>query len=101
MEIWINRILSKKIVTAAKTRPVVLLTGVRQSGKSSLLQREFDQAEYISFDHLNQVEAATESPDFFLNQFSNQIILDEVQYVPNLFRELKIQVDKNRKKYGK
>ncbi|MBT7151388.1 MAG: ATP-binding protein [Deltaproteobacteria bacterium] len=101
MEIWINRLLTEKLKKAAETRPVVLITGVRQSGKSSLLQREFKQADTISFDHLNQVEAVTDSPDFFLNQFKDQVILDEVQYVPNLFRELKIQVDKDRKNYGK
>ena len=101
MEIWINRLLAEKLKKAAETRPVVLVTGVRQSGKSSLLQREFKQAVTISFDHLNQVEAVTDSPDFFLNQFKDQVILDEVQYVPNLFRELKIQVDKDRKNYGK
>lgn len=101
MEIWINRLLTEKLKKAAKTRPVVLLTGVRQSGKSSLLQKEFNQADYVSFNHLNQVEAVTDSPDFFLSQFRNQTILDEVQYVPNLFRELKIRVDKERKRYGK
>ncbi len=101
MKIWVDRILTEKIVKGVKARPVVLLTGVRQSGKSSLLQREFSRADYISFDHLNQVEAVTDSPDFFLSQFTDQVILDEVQYVPNLFRELKIQVDKDRNNYGK
>lgn len=101
MKIWINRLITEKLKKAARTRPVVLITGVRQSGKSSLLQREFKQVDYVSFDHLNQVEAVTESPGFFLDQFKDQIILDEVQYVPNLFRELKIQVDKDRSNYGK
>ena len=65
------------------------------------MQREFPRAEYVSFDHLNQVEAAKDSPDFFLGQFKGNVILDEIQYVPDLFRELKIVVDSERTRYGK
>ncbi len=98
--IWIPRIAAEKIQKASKSRPAILLTGVRQSGKSSLLQREFPDANYISFDHLNQVQAATESPDFFLSQLKEQVILDEIQYVPDLLRELKPRIDAERQNYG-
>ena len=99
---WISRILSPKIQEIANSRPVVLLTGQRQVGKSSLLKKLFSTAKYITFDHINQVEAASESAQYFLSQISNnQVILDEIQYVPNLFRELKIKVDENRQEYGK
>ena len=98
---WVNRLIKDKILMAARSRPVVFLTGVRQSGKSSLLQKELPQADYVSFDHLSQIDAASDSPGFFLNRFSNQVILDEIQYVPHLFRALKIRVDKDRQTYGK
>jgi len=98
---WIERRLKDKIFRSAGSRPVVLLTGARQTGKSSLLTRLFPESRYITFDYLRQVEAARESPQQFLQQCSGNIILDEIQYVPELFRELKILVDKERDTYGK
>ncbi len=100
---WIERSKQLSIKELSKSRPVILLTGARQTGKSSLLLREFPDAEYVTFDHLRNVEAASESPDFFLNQLDNHdtVILDEIQYVPGLFRELKARVDRERKRYGK
>lgn len=100
---WIERLYQEKLRKLSGTRPVVLLTGVRQAGKSSLLQREFPEAEYVTFDHLRNIEAVTESPEYFLNQLTvhDRVILDEIQNVPGLFREIKIRVDKERKRYGK
>ena len=49
---WIERDYSEKIKEAVKTRPVILLTGVRQAGKSSLLQRLFTDAEYVTLDRI-------------------------------------------------
>lgn len=92
---WINRFMNEKVSAAAKSRPAVLLTGARQTGKSSLLKKIFPDAEYITFDSLLQVEAARERPDFFLKQFGDRVVLDEIQYVPELFRELKIIIDEN------
>ncbi len=98
---WINRLLPTKIKELSESRPVLLVTGARQTGKSSLLKKLFPGANYITFDHINQVEAANESSHYFLSQFKDQVILDEVQYVPALFRELKIVVDQDRELYGK
>lgn len=94
---WINRKAATEISYKVKTRPVVLVTGIRQAGKSELLKRLYPDAEYISFDHFYNVEHATENPSGFLNSFpGKQVILDEIQYVPELFRELKIVVDEEK-----
>lgn len=98
---WIGRFLKSKILKMTTSRPALLLTGARQTGKTSLLQRLFPDVEYITFDYLRQVEAVKDSPEYFLGQFKNPVILDEIQYVPELFRELKIVIDKNRTDYGK
>lgn len=98
---WIDRKVKDKIFRSARSRPVVLLTGARQTGKSSLLTRLFPESRYITFDYLRQVEAAKESPQQFLQQCNGQVILDKIQYVPELFRELKILVDRERDAYGK
>ena len=98
---WVNRSLSANLVKAVKSRPAILLTGARQTGKSSLLQKLFPETEYITFDHLREVEAAKESPEFFLSRFEDPVILDEIQYVPEVFRELKIVIDQDRSSYGR
>jgi uncharacterized protein len=98
---WIERTDSEKISNAVKTRPALLLTGVRQAGKSSLLQRMFKDAEYITLDKVLLAEEATENPGKFLQRFNKQVIIDEIQYAPTLFRELKIKIDEKRELYGK
>ncbi len=98
---WIERSDTKKIINAVKTRPAILLTGVRQAGKSSLLQRLFKDVEYITLDKILLAEEASENPGKFLQRFDKQVIIDEIQYAPNLFRELKIKIDEERGLNGK
>ncbi len=98
---WVERCLKSKLLEISETRPALLLTGARQTGKSSLLQNLFPDVEYITFDYLRHVEAVKDSPEYFLGQFDAKVILDEIQYVPEVFRELKILIDKDRSNYGK
>lgn len=98
---WIERRNTDKIIEAVRTRPVVLLTGVRQVGKSSLLKRLFAEAEYITLDKILFAQEAEENPSQFLNRFEKQVIIDEIQYAPSLFRDLKIKVDEERNLKGK
>lgn len=98
---WIERRNTDKINEAVKTRPVVLLTGVRQVGKSSLLKRLFAEAEYVTLDKILFAQEAEENPLQFLNRFEKQVIIDEIQYAPSLFRDLKIKVDEERDLKGK
>ena len=98
---WIERTCGDRLLRLASSRPVVLLTGARQTGKSSLLKRRFPDLRYVTFDHLRQVDAAEESPERFLDQFEGPVVLDEIQYVPELLREIKIRVDRDRQSYGK
>ena len=98
---WIERRNTEKIKAAINTRPVVLLTGVRQAGKSSLLKNLLKETEYITLDKVLYAQEAEENPTKFLNRFENQVIIDEIQYAPSLFRDLKIKVDENRNIKGK
>ncbi len=100
---WINRELEHKLIETVKRRPVVLLTGARQTGKSSLLKHTFPKASYVTLDDPFSAIEAQENPTAFINRFNDQdqVIIDEIQYAPNLFRTLKISVDENRRKYGK
>ncbi len=98
---WISRHNTGKIEEAVKTRPVILLTGVRQAGKSSLLKHLFKDVEYVTLDKLVLAEEAENNPTKFLDRFKHQVIIDEIQYAPSLFRELKIRVDEDRSTKGK
>ncbi len=98
---WIDRLLKNKVETACLSRPAVLITGARQTGKSSLLQRMFPDATYVTLDRIIVAAEAEENPDRFLDQFPGQTIINEIQYAPSLFRELKIRIDKNRNDYGR
>jgi len=70
-------------------------------GKSSLLKRLFADAEYITLDKILYAQEAQENPSKFLNRFEKQVIIDEIQYAPSLFRDLKIKVDEERNLKGK
>lgn len=69
----------------AKNRPVVLVTGARQTGKSSILQHIFADLPYVTSDHRHQTELANENPDYSIQSFPGPIVLDEIRYAPNFF----------------
>lgn len=98
---WVDRQLTSAVTASLSSRPVTLLTGARQTGKSSLLLHMLPQVTYVTFDNILQMDAARTNPNQFLNHFDDAVIFDEIQYVPNIFRELKIHVDRDRSNYGK
>ncbi len=93
-----ERQLGGLLVEAVKTRPVVYLNGPRQVGKSTLA-REACQGNYLSFDSPLLLSSASASPEAFLQSLPADVlnIVDEVQLVPALFRQLKRVVDENRR----
>jgi hypothetical protein len=81
----------------AKVHPIVLVTGARQVGKTTLLTSHFPKAPYFTLDDPILAETAEASPQEFLAGLPHGAILDEVQYVPGLFRHLKTWVDRDRR----
>lgn len=98
---WIEREISKKITLQAGFKPSILVTGARQTGKSSLLSHLFAKAHYVSFDRPLIAEEAETNPEAFLAKLPEPAILDEIQYVPSLFRELKVRIDEKRELNGR
>mgnify|MGYP001006400472 CR=1 FL=1 len=100
---YIPRFLKTTMTRAADQFPAVILTGPRQSGKTTFLQQEFDDATaYASLDDPFTRDFARHDPQGFLAAFGDKtVILDEVQYVPELFPYLKIRIDQDRRRYGK
>lgn len=81
--------------------PVVGLTGPRQSGKSTLLLHLLKHYTYVTFDDYQTMHLFHNDPQKFMGMYSNKIIFDEVQKVPELFNYIKIAVDNDRNARGK
>ena len=95
---WYNRHLELKIKAMAKNFKVILVVGARQVGKSSLLTHLFPNLMHITFDPYSDQYGAKDDPELFLKNFPSPIILDEVQYMPELLSAIKRQVDKSDQK---
>lgn len=97
---WIKRDLEPGVQRSARTRPVVVLTGARQTGKTSTLLRLFPNHSFASLDLPTEAEQAEKEPGSFLRRHPAPAIIDEVQYAPGLFRHLKVAVDSKRSQNG-
>jgi predicted AAA+ superfamily ATPase len=91
---YIYRDKTQEIKKGLKYYPVVYLTGPRQSGKSTLLQKEFKYFSYVTFDDEDVLNESIEDPRGFIEKYDN-LIIDEAQYNPEIFRYLKVVIDKN------
>ncbi|MBN2123822.1 MAG: ATP-binding protein [Deltaproteobacteria bacterium] len=84
----------KKLLHLKKYFKVVLITGARQVGKSTLLAHLFPDVKTIVFDPIQDLYGARQDPDLFLDNFPPPLILDEIQFVPELLPALKRRVDR-------
>lgn len=92
----IPRLLQPSLAAAWSQFPVVVLTGARQVGKTTLARHFLPDAGYVTLDVPAQAERARLNPEEMFSSQPSPLILDEVQYAPSLFRQLKIRVDQSR-----
>ncbi len=78
--------------------PIVALTGPRQSGKTTLLQKLFPDYRYLSLENPDNRALALSDPNGFLSIYDRHVIFDEVQQVPQLFSYLQTKTDADRVK---
>ena len=97
---WIQREISDELRQIARSHPVLVLTGPRQVGKTSLLERLFPEHRYVSLDVASNAEMAETRPAEFLNRYPPPLLIDEVQYAPAFFRDIKTVVDARRGEKG-
>lgn len=97
---WIERHFEPLLRQRAETRPVVVLTGARQTGKTSLMRRLFPNHAFVTLDLPSEAEQAERDPGGFLQRHPPPLVVDEVQYAPGLFRHLKAVVDRQRSRAG-
>ncbi len=84
----------RKLDQLASFFKVVLVTGARQVGKSTLLEHVFPKHHVVVFDPIQDLYGAREDPDLFLDNFPPPLLLDEIQYAPELLPALKRRVDR-------
>ncbi|OGQ35143.1 MAG: hypothetical protein A3F16_04620 [Deltaproteobacteria bacterium RIFCSPHIGHO2_12_FULL_43_9] len=97
---WYEREISDTLKRLVTTFPVVVVTGARQVGKTSLIRKLFPDYKIVSLDLPSNAEMAEKTPEIFLKKYPAPLIIDEVQYAPSLFRYLKHYVDQKRSEYG-
>ena len=92
------RILAKAISKALRSFPAIVVTGPRQSGKTTLLRWLFSKTHrFVTLEDPDVRIRAKEDPLYFLEQYKPPVIIDEIQYVPELLSYIKTKIDQDRK----
>lgn len=96
---YIARHMEKRIMALSESYSAILLTGPRQSGKTTMLrslaEKENKGREYVSLDDLATRDMAKNDPALFLQMHKPPVLIDEVQYAPELFTYIKIHIDEH------
>lgn len=91
---YIKRDIEDKIIALSKEYSCILITGPRQVGKTTVLKQLMNaDREYVTLDDMEERGLAKRDPAMFLQMHSTPIMIDEVQYAPELFSYIKIQID--------
>jgi len=95
---YLPRTLEKTVKQASKSFPAVMVTGPRQVGKSTLLEMCAEKSRlYVSLDAMDRRKLAKTDPALFLQEYPPPVIIDEIQYAPELFSQIKLHVDQAKK----
>ncbi len=93
-----ERLITQRLLNLADVFPAVIVAGARQVGKSTLLQHVYGGvADIVVFDPVVDVENARLDPDLFLDNHTTPLVLDEIQYAPELVAALKRRIDQDRR----
>jgi hypothetical protein len=98
---YIKRTIEPVLADAARHFPALAITGPRQSGKSTLLKHCFPNHTVISFDDPLNRSKAVDDPRLLLATNQGRLILDEIQYVPELLSYIKMSIDDDRRNNGR
>jgi len=93
---YLKRSIESDILEALQDTPVVVITGPRQAGKTTLIQRLLPEVSYLTLDDENTLLQAINDPIGLLHSLPRPIAIDEIQRAPELTRTIKLMVDKDR-----
>ena len=101
MKKYINRHLKNTYLQASAEYPALLLTGPRQTGKTTMLTKIMESEDYhrtyVSLDDYDALTLAMGDPVLFFQTYKPPVLIDEVQYAPGLFTGIKRLIDKGAK----
>lgn len=101
---YINRHMEQRVLELSRSYSAILLTGPRQSGKTTMLktlaEKENIGREYVTLDDLIARDMAKNDPALFLQLHKPPVLIDEVQYAPELFTYIKIHIDEHQNPGG-
>lgn len=89
----VERTITEKLNSLLKSFPAVTLTGCRQCGKSTLLKHLLPDYDYVSFEDIDIRQMAKDDPRHFISVYSQNVIIDEIQQVPELLSYLQTHID--------
>lgn len=96
---YIRRHMEEQILRLSKSYSAILVTGPRQAGKTTMLrslaEKESIGREYVTLDDLSERDMAKNDPALFLQLHKPPVLIDEVQYAPELFTYIKIHIDEH------
>lgn len=96
---YINRHMENRILELSKSYSAVLVTGPRQAGKTTMLrslaEKENKGRKYVTLDDFTARDMAKNDPALFLQLYKPPVLIDEVQYAPELFTYIKIYIDEH------
>lgn len=97
MKTYLKRHIAQALREMGSTFPVVLVTGPRQAGKSTLLQKEVGGLPYFTLDDYILLDSVKRDSLGFIDANEPPMMIDEIQYAPELMRAIKMHVDRERK----
>ena len=93
---YYKRIVEEILSQAVKTFPAVVISGPRQSGKTTLLKNIVKTGTYLTLDDPNFRSLLSENPLDYLDSLKKPVVIDEIQYMPELAQFIKILIDRDR-----
>ena len=96
---YIDRAVESSVMNISRTFPVLLVSGPRQVGKTTLLRHlAADDRTYVTLDDPLARQLARTEPSLFLQRYRPPVLIDEIQYAPQLLPYIKMHVDRSDRK---
>lgn len=95
---YVPRAITSRIEEAHKYYPVITVTGPRQAGKSTMCRHLFPNYRYVNLERIAIRSLAANDPQGFLESLGKNVVIDEVQHVPELLSEIQVLVDEDRER---